>query len=100
MRDLPSKAGVAPLLDESVSFEELAKLTEPSEKGYYSFAAIRGICRTAKEEAFKSALSSSKQEKISMLHFQPALLKVPPDIDRKTILGHEEWANRRGSYKS
>ncbi|MEM2485460.1 MAG: ATP-binding protein, partial [Candidatus Caldarchaeum sp.] len=51
-------SGVLSLLEESVSFEELAKLTEPSQRGYYSSAAIKEICRTAKEEALKSALSS------------------------------------------
>jgi len=84
-------------LDGQVSFEELGKLTEPSERGYYSSAAIREVCRTAKEEAFKSALSSGAAEKISMLHFQSALLRVPPDIERGVVSRYEEWAARHAS---
>ena len=87
-------------LDENVNFEELGKLTEPSKNMYYSSAAIREICRTVKDEAFKSALATGRPEKISMLHFQSALLKVPPDIDGKLNSRYQQWADTHASYKS
>lgn len=79
-----------------VDFEELGKLTEPSDKGYYSSAAIKEICRTVKEEIFKERLNGSHDAKIGMRHFFISLLKVPPDIDRKLILKYEEWGRKKG----
>jgi len=85
-------------IDENVSFKELGNLTEASQKGYYSSAAIREICRTAKEEAFKNTLSSINKVKISMEHFQIALLKVPPDISTESISKYNEWKMTYASY--
>jgi transitional endoplasmic reticulum ATPase len=80
-----------------VDFEELGKLTEPSDKGYYSSAAIKEICRTVKEEIFKERLNGSHDAKIDMRYFFISLLKVPPDIDRKLILKYEEWGRKKGT---
>jgi|GEM_PF-2181625 len=81
-----------------VDFEELGKLTEPSERGYYSSAAIKEICRTVREEAFKERLNNNHDIKIDMSYFMVSLLKVPPDIDRKLILKYEEWGRKKASF--
>jgi len=81
-----------------VDFEELGKLTEPSERGYYSSAAIKEICRTVKEEAFKERLNNNYDIKIDMRYFMVGFLKVPPDIDWKQILKYEEWAGKKASF--
>lgn len=88
------------IIDKGINYDELAKATEPSEKGYYSSAAIKEICRTAKEEAFRSALSLSSKVKISMDHFRVALQKVPPDIDLRLVRKYDEWAREHASYAS
>lgn len=81
-----------------VDFEELGKLTEPSDKGYYSSAAIKEICRTVKEEIFKERLNGCHDVKIDMRYFLVGFLKVPPDIDRKLILKYEEWGRKKTSF--
>jgi len=88
------------LVDDSIDYEELGKLTEPSERGYYSSAAIREITRTAKEEALSEAISTGVKKKITMKHLKAALLKVPPDIIADLIPKYEKWAIMYSSYIS
>ena len=88
------------LVDDSIDYEELGRLTEPSERGYYSSAAIREITRTAKEEALSEAISTGVKKKITMKHFKVALSKVPPDIIADLVPKYEKWAMIYSSYIS
>lgn len=84
---------------EGITINDLVKMTEPNNDGYYSSSGIKALCDDMKRALFREWIKTNKEKPLTKDIAKIAFQRIKRSITYDLLRKYEEWAKKYASYQ-